>query len=581
MYGIDRKRYFWVCTSALLQGFLLGKYLYTSSGVFLALPLNLVVVVPFAFWLGQEYWGRRLKRFLGSLALLLTLFYAYWLWSVFPPESEIYVLPTQNMNLTRISIATFLLLPFFQCRIASWSWRVPYSDIFFQLCRNVFLLFQSVIVTAVFWTLLLTASLLFDIIGLTFVPQVIFNPLVAFPLTSLTIALSITLALKHPGIDSVGRWILAILAWLLPPFSVLSTVFVVSLLFSGLQNLWNTGQASTLMLLLQFASILLANAAWLDGTRNPFSNKAVDFIAKLSLLPCLPIYTALCFRSLGLRIQQYGWSVDRIHATFFVVVAGIWGLGYAGSVFLRQWPSAVGRINTSATLILTVIVVAMNSPLLDPYRLSADNQVERLLEGSTRPENFDFLYLRFNLGRYGDYALSRLRSANGDRGAAIREYLDPAITADPKEHWASVQNGLVPERRRREILAGARVYPEGKVLSPALVNDLASQWGEPGFFLLRHVRKSSDLAFSFKKVLTGTGKGTGKEAEDGQEELLLITKGMGMVFDISSGKPRAVGVFSCETAFFPESEDVKIVEPRFKDIEMGERRYQILPLVHQ
>jgi hypothetical protein len=574
MYGIDRKRYFWVGVSALLQGLLLAKYATTISGPFLALPLTLVVVVPFSLWLGQEHWGRRLRRFLGSLTALLVAFYAYWLWSVFPADSEIYYLPTQNMNLTRICAAVFLFLPFFQCRIATWSWRVPYSEVFFQLCRNVFLLFQALIVTVVFWALLLTASLLFDIIGLDFVPHFIFNAFAAFPLTSLTIALSITLALKHPGIDSLGRWILAILAWLLPPFSILSVVFVASLPFSGMKTLWDTGQASFLMLLLQFATILLANAAWLDGTRTPFSNRAVEICAKLSLL-CLPIYTTLCLYSLGLRIQQYGWSVDRIHAAFFVVIAGIWGLGYAGVVLLRQWPSAIGRVNTAATLILAVIVAAMNSPLLDPYRLSANNQAERLLEGRTRPEDFDFLYLRFNLGRYGNYALSRLKSAGNfdaldGRGMSIREYLDPAISIDPKEHWTSVQNGLVPERRRREILAGAKVYPEGRVLPLSLVNDLASRWGEPGFFSLRHVRRSSDLVFSFKKILNETNE---------TEELLLITRETSMVFDVSSGEPRAVGVFSVETDLsLLESEDVKVLEPRFKDIELGGWRYQVMPL---
>jgi hypothetical protein len=275
---------------------------------------------------------------------------------------------------------------------------------------------------------------------------------------------------------------------------------------------------------------------------------------------------------LGLRIQQYGWSVDRIHATFFIVVAGIWGLGYAGSVFLRQWPSAIWRINTTATLILAVIVVAMNSPVLDPYRLSANNQVERLLEGSTSPENFDFLYLRFNLGRYGNYALSRLKNAgNFDAldGRGMSEYLDPAISIDPKEHWTSVQNGLVPERRRREILAGAKVYPEGRVLPLSLVNDLASRWGESSFFPLRHVRRSSDLVFSFKKIVNET---------EG-EELLLITRETSMVFDVSSGEPRAVGVFSVETDLsLLESEDVKVLEPRFKDIELGGWRYQVMPL---
>ncbi|MBR0203206.1 MAG: hypothetical protein IJQ56_02450, partial [Synergistaceae bacterium] len=63
--------------------------------------------------------------------------------------------------------------------------------------------------------------------------------------------------------------------------------------YSGLKTLWSTGQASTLMLLLQFGTLILANAAWLDGSKSAFQNKFVNFLAKLSLL-CLPIYTGLC-----------------------------------------------------------------------------------------------------------------------------------------------------------------------------------------------------------------------------------------------------------------------------------------------
>ena len=561
MYGIDRNRYLWVGGSALLQGLALAKYVSASSGPFLMVPLTLVVAVPFSLWLGQEHWGRRLKRFLGALAALLAIFYAYWLWSVFPTESELYYLPTQKMNLMRICAALFLFLPFFQCRIATWSWRVPYSEVFFQLCRNVFLLFQAFIVTVVFWALLFTAALLFDIIGLDFVPHLVFSPSVAFPLTSLTVAFSITLALRHPGIDSLGRWILAILAWLLPPFSILSVIFVVSLPFSGLKTLWDTGQASSLMLLLQFATILLANAAWLDGTRTPFANRGVEAIAKSSLL-CLPIYTALCLYSLGLRIQQYGWSVDRIHAAFFVVVAGIWGLGYAGIVLLRQWPSAIGRVNTAAALILAVIGVAMNSPLLDPYRLSANSQAERLLAGQTRPENFDFLYLRFNLGRHGSYALSRLRERDG--GQAIREYLMDALSVNPGEHY-----GVISEKRRREILANAKVHPEGRVLSPLLIDTLASWWNADGLSSFRGVRHESDLAFSFKKLKN-------QNSDHNGEELLLIMEGAGIVFDVTP-ELRVIGRVRGSFDALPNSADVEVIDPLFKDVELNGRRYQIVP----
>ena len=581
MYGIDRRRYLWVGVSALIQGLLLGKYMYTDTGFFLALPLPLVVIVPFALWLGQEHWGRRLMRFLSALAAILAVFCAYWLWAILPGDADIYFLPTQNMDLTRICAAVFLFLPFFQCRIAMWSWRVPYSEVFFQLCRNIFLLFQAVIVTGIFWALLLTASLLFDIIGLDFVPKVVFSPFVAFPLTSLTIAFSITLALKHPGIDSLGRWILAILAWLLPPFSILSVVFVVALPFSGLRTLWDRGQASSLMLLLQFATILLANAAWLDGTRTPFSNRAIDVIAKLSLL-CLPIYTGLCLYSLGIRIQQYGWSVDRIHAAFFVVVAGIWGIGYAGAILLDAltlllkwrrehsrpilWPSSIGKINTVAALLLALVVAAMNSPLLDPYRLSANNQVDRLLTKRVEPESFDFSYLRFNLGRYGNLALSRLIEIDGVAGAdVIRAQVSEALSQDPKEHWTNIRYGLVSEKTRREILAGAKIYPKGRVLPQAVIESLVHQWGS---YQLRDVRSASDLAFSFKKLGTG----------DDNESLLLVKSGMSLLMDVSSSEPMVIGtVYGYLNPFDMESSDIEAMEPKFKDIGLSGVRYQIVP----
>lgn len=585
MYDMDRRRYLWVGVSALIQGLLLGKYLQADTGFFLALPLPMIIIIPFALWLGQEHWGRRLKRFLSVLTTILFIFWIYWLWSIWPTDSRIYFLPTQHMNLTRMCAAVFLFLPFFQCRIAMWSWRVPYSEIFFQLCRNIFLLFQAIIVTGIFWGLLLTASLLFDIIGLDFVPYVIFNPFVAFPLTSLTVAFSITLALKHPGIDSLGRWILAILAWLLPPFSILSTVFVVSLPFSGLQTLWDTGQASSLMLLLQLATILLANAAWLDGTRTPFSNKIVETVAKLSLL-CLPIYTGLCLYALGLRIQQYGWSVERIHAAFFIVTIGIWGIGYAGAVLLDSlnallkwkhehhraalWPSAIGKINTVAALSLAFIVVAMNSPLLDPYRLSANNQINRLLAARVSPEAFDFSYLRFNLGRYGNSALSRLAEIEGIEGAdVIRAKVSEALSENSREHWANVRNDIVSERARREILANAIVYPEGRALPQAFVDGLVRQWGHSDLYYLRGIRSGSDLAFSFKKLGT----------RDDKESLLLVREGVGLLMDASSQEPRVIGTIHGYLLSPSDMRlsDIELLEPIFNDIGLGNMRFHIVP----
>ena len=252
-----------------------------------------------------------------------------------------------------------------------------------------------------------------------------------------------------------------------------------------------------------------------------------------------------------------------------MVVTGIWGLGYAGAVLLRQWPSAIGRINTASALILSVLVVAMNSPLLDPYRLAANNQVDRLLGGQIAPADFDYLYLRFSLGRYGNYALARLRDAAHPRADAIRRRIEAAMRVDPLTHWRDVRSGTVPESQRRDILHNAAVYPAGRRLSPELVERLIRLWeGDDG--VLRSLRRSSDAVFVFEDVLT--------EGENGGEALLVIRPGIGLVLEVASGEPRVAGFF--QGSFSPEglsTQDVSVAEPQFRDVTIQGDRYRILP----
>ena len=54
----------------------------------------------------------------------------------------------------------------------------------------------------------------------------------------------------------------------------------------------------------------------------------------------------------------------------------------------------------------------MNSPVLDPLRLSAEDQVSRLKSGEIRPQDFDYAYLA-SLGRYGREKLDGLNTARG------------------------------------------------------------------------------------------------------------------------------------------------------------------------
>ncbi len=560
MNSIERKHYIVVAVSALIQGILLGVYAVSKSGPLRCMPLTVIFIVPFAFWLSQEHWGRRLVNFLAGLTAVLLVLWLYRLWSLYSPNASFYAVPSQKSELIRASMAAFLLIPFFQCRIASWSWKVPYSEIFFQLCRNLFLLFQASMVIAVFWGLLVTAGLLFDIVGLDSIPSIIFNPVTAVPLSCMIIAISMSVAIKHPGIDSLGRWILSVLAWLLPFFSVLSLIFIMCLPFSGLQTLWSTGQASTLMLLLQFGTIILANAAWLDGAKSTFRTKSIDRLAQVSLL-CLPVYTVLCLYSLSLRISQYGLTTDRVQAVFLAVVTGIWGFGYAGAVILRKWPSSIGRVNVACVIFMAVIVAAMNSPVLDPYRLAASSQIERLYSGQIKPEQFDYIYTRFSLGRYGNNVLDELsRNGTEEMKAGVKD----AMSVDPAEYAEYIYTGLMPLSRREYIIRNARVYPEGRKLTENQVKYISSHWKEYKSYL-QEVHSKDDIAFVFA------------DAEFNKpENMIIFTESAGLVFRINNNDNTMTLCGIINGNFDPDAlSDFRSLDPVFRDVEINGRNYQI------
>ena len=117
----------------------------------------------------------------------------------------------------------------------------------------------------------------------------------------------------------------------------------------------------------------------------------------------------MCLYSLNLRISQYGLTTDRVQAGFLAITTGIWGVAYAGTVIARNWPLSIGRVNIACVLFMAAIVLLMNSPVLDPLRLSAYDQISRLKSGKVSPEDFDYAYLA-SLGRYGKKSIDALSS---------------------------------------------------------------------------------------------------------------------------------------------------------------------------
>ncbi|HEY0599917.1 FG-GAP repeat domain-containing protein [Brevundimonas sp.] len=272
--------------------------------------------------------------------------------------------------------------------------------------------------TGAFWALLHLGAALFRVIGLDFLEDLLREDWFYIPITFFVFAIAVHLTDVRDGlIRGVRTVALMLLSWLLLVMTVVVAGFVAALPFTGLQGLWETGNATALVLAAAGALIVLILAAYQDGradNRPPMILRIAVRIAAVLITPLIVI----AFWGLALRIGQHGLTPDRIIAAACALVGAAIALGYgwaAVSPFWRrgEWMRPLERTTIAAAALALILILTLFSPLADPARLSVADQMARLERGAVTPDEFDYRFLRFESGKAGQAALARLaRSSN-------------------------------------------------------------------------------------------------------------------------------------------------------------------------
>jgi hypothetical protein len=314
-----------------------------------------------------------------------------------------------------------------------------------------------------FWSLLWLGAALFSLINLTFFRELIQHSWFYFPATSIAAAMAIHLtdvrAQMVIGIRTVG---LTLLSWLLPLLTLLVAAFISSLGFTGLEPLWRTRAGVGILLVAAGVLVVLINAVYQDGDSadaRPIVLRYGELVASVLLIPLV----ALSAYALALRVQQYGWTIERIGTLACILVASCYALGYTASALFSlmggQWMWALESVNIFVAFLILVLLGLLFSPAGDPARLSVASQMARLESGTTKASAFDFTYLRNQGGRYGTQALQHLAALGaGKDAAAIRASAKNALAISPFR-YATV--GLAKPLSLADRIT---VYPLGRKL---------------------------------------------------------------------------------------------------------------------
>ncbi len=315
-----------------------------------------------------------------------------------------------------LGVALFVLLPFLQC-FREQGRRLPYDTLYHRAWDNAQAMAAAGVFTGAGWLILWLWAALFKLIGIRFFHELFGEERFYYPVTGLLVGLGIVLARNQAGaLRSMLRVCLALGRLLLPLIALVALMFLAALFFTGLQPLWDTRRATSLLLCLVLGTVALVNSVYQDGTAEAPYGHLGRWLVNAALLT-LPIYAFIAAIALQLRVGQHGWSVDRLWAAILIGFAVLYSGGYAVAVLWRgtAWLARLAPVNTALALLLVAVLLASQSPLLNLRAISLHSQ---LAQAGERLDRLDFKYLRWDLGRPGIEALQRLRQ-------------DPRVQANP------------------------------------------------------------------------------------------------------------------------------------------------------
>lgn len=406
----------------------------------------------------------------GVMALLVPL--ALYVGQQCAPDLGVEIQPILVPFGVSLFVGWFAALAYLQAgRVGRWF---DYDLLFASIWQNTLGLALALLFTGAVWVLLLLCMELFNVIGISFVEEMFTDRRFVYPATGLVAGVGIVLVRSYEGATEAVRGVLlALVRALLPLGAAITLIFLAALGFTGLQPLWDTGHAALLMMAFASAMILLLNGVFEDGPDQPPYPRIVrrPVEAAFVVLPAYPILSAI---ALGLRVGQYGWTLQRFWAALIIGVIVIVGLAYAIAVvaywisFTEKWLRLIRPVNVAVGLLLAVLALLVNSPLIDPTRVVVADQVDRITGTSASAAEMedDLEYLRFRTGMRGYRALQRMQeeAVLADR-PPLAEMLDSVLArenpiARPEHVSADRAEEIIPVVGDSALRAPSALYPE-------------------------------------------------------------------------------------------------------------------------
>lgn len=364
-------------------------------------------------------------------------------------------------------IATAIALPLFQADFHRRRFATPYAELHDHVWSDAISAAGALAFTGASWLLLLLLSELFHLLRIDLLRDVLDESWFGWSWSGAAFGAALGVLRNQLGILGTLRSVVTVvLSILAVPLALGLALFLVAMILSGPDVLWQATRSATPILLVCAAGAwVLANAIIRGSDAEASGNRALrsaGLVLALSVLP-LTVFAAI---SLGTRVEQHGLTPDRLWGMIAVGVACLYGHAWLVAVVRGrkqgEWRALLRQANLHLAAVIAIVALLLALPILDFGAISARNQIARLESGKVSEEKFDFAALRWDFGDAGRRALARLAGGEGEIAKLAR--VAQLQTPRPYPHYA-------PEQAAAIVL---RVEPANPVLEQLVRDYLAS-----------------------------------------------------------------------------------------------------------